>query len=137
MKELSFFEKYDSPVVIALGFFDCLHKGHLSLLERATGLAKTQSAEPCLFTFKNDMDVAFLANEILHLSCIYKEYSCDQKSDKLSAFLARNKTGIIPPADDPRNQFASIAFPSAKTACNGQDERPIINNHYVPYMRMR
>ena len=84
-------------------------------------------------TFKNDMDVAFLANEILHLSCIYKEYSCDQKSDKLSAFLARNKTGIIPPADDPRNQFASIAFPSAKTACNGQDERPVINRQYTHY----
>jgi len=55
MRELDFFEKYDQPVVIALGFFDSLHKGHISLISRALSVAGEINATPCVFTYKNDL----------------------------------------------------------------------------------
>lgn len=49
---------YDSgcpePVVLCLGFFDCLHNGHFRLLERAQEMACACGAQAALFTFDND-----------------------------------------------------------------------------------
>ena len=62
MRELDLFKKYDEPVVIALGFFDCLHKGHVSLISKALSLAKKLNTLPVVFTFKNDI-ATFLKKE--------------------------------------------------------------------------
>ena len=80
-------------------------------------------------TFANDMDVRFLANEILHLACRYKEQTRFEKDQKLSSFISAYKTDMIPPAADPKKQFASIAFPNTRTACSGKDERPLTDRY--------
>ena len=41
-------------LVVALGFFDCLHVGHIKLIERAKLLAFKNSAKCAVFTFCND-----------------------------------------------------------------------------------
>lgn len=75
-------------------------------------------------TFENDMDVRFLANEILHSACRYRERTTDEKRDALKAFIEKYKTADIPPAADPKNQFSYVSFPSVKLACFGENNRP-------------
>ena len=77
-------------------------------------------------TFPNDMDVRFLANEILHLSCCYREKTTCEKNEKLKQFIEKYKTDDISPAADPKANFSSIAFPSVKMAGYGENERPTI-----------
>lgn len=73
--------------------------------------------------FKHDMDVRFLANEILHMACRYKLQTRYEKSEKLLQFLRRYETDNIPHDDTP-DHFSVITFPSVRTACSGRDERP-------------
>lgn len=54
MEVISIQQKYDEPVVLCLGFFDCMHKGHLRLLETAKSLAAKRGARLALFTFCNN-----------------------------------------------------------------------------------
>lgn len=42
-------------VVIALGYFDCLHLGHVTVLEKARKVAKQLNAEAVAFTFDGDL----------------------------------------------------------------------------------
>lgn len=46
-------EKYVHPMVLCLGFFDCMHSGHVKLLEKAQTLAG-RNAKVVLFTFLNN-----------------------------------------------------------------------------------
>jgi len=48
-------EKYNQTIVIALGFFDCIHLGHKFLADTACASAHMKNAESALFTFSNDM----------------------------------------------------------------------------------
>ena len=41
--------------VVALGFFDLIHKGHISIFNKTVELAKKMSASPAVFTFSNDI----------------------------------------------------------------------------------
>lgn len=41
----------DEPIVLALGFFDGIHKGHQAVLQSALTLAKEQAAVPIALTF--------------------------------------------------------------------------------------
>lgn len=59
MKILDFEKQYDVPVALALGFFDCIHKGHQKLCERAIEYAKANGIESALLTFTNDPNVLF------------------------------------------------------------------------------
>ncbi len=59
MKILDFENQYDCPVALALGFFDCIHKGHQKLCERAIDYAKANGIESALLTFSNDPNVLF------------------------------------------------------------------------------
>ncbi|MCQ2602529.1 MAG: riboflavin biosynthesis protein RibF [Clostridia bacterium] len=43
-----------TPIVIALGFFDCIHKGHKSLIDEVSSCAKRLDAETAITTFSND-----------------------------------------------------------------------------------
>ena len=49
-------------VVLALGYFDCLHVGHLTVIERAKQVAKQLNAEPVVFTFDGDLRSAVNGN---------------------------------------------------------------------------
>ena len=52
MKIVRYGEKDTDKIILLLGFFDCLHKGHLKLIDDAK---KTQNVKHCkiaLFTFE-------------------------------------------------------------------------------------
>lgn len=54
MRYLDLNEKYKNPIVLALGFFDCIHRGHKLLVDTAREYGKTHCAESALLTFSND-----------------------------------------------------------------------------------
>ncbi|MCM1290013.1 MAG: riboflavin biosynthesis protein RibF [Corallococcus sp.] len=54
MKVISLSQKYDVPVVMCLGFFDCMHSGHTRLLNEAKRIALLCGAQVALFTFSNN-----------------------------------------------------------------------------------
>lgn len=54
MQLVKFGEKLNSPIVIALGFFGCMHKGHVQLLDQAKKLASQTNSKVALFTFSNN-----------------------------------------------------------------------------------
>ncbi len=47
-------DHYKNPIVIALGFFDCVHLGHLALINEAKKMAAKLGAETAISTFAND-----------------------------------------------------------------------------------
>lgn len=47
-------EKLNFPVVVCLGFFGCMHKGHVELLNTAKQRAKQTGSKVALFTFSNN-----------------------------------------------------------------------------------
>lgn len=52
MKVIQYHEQIKESVVLALGYFDALHKGHLKLIEHAKQVAHTLSAKTAVFTFR-------------------------------------------------------------------------------------
>lgn len=54
MKTITYGEKYDEKIILLLGFFDCLHKGHFELIKKARELRDVKHSKIALFTFKND-----------------------------------------------------------------------------------
>ncbi len=59
MKTFELGNKYSNPIVLSLGFFDCIHIGHKSLIETANKIAKESGAESFLMTFSNDPSTLF------------------------------------------------------------------------------
>lgn len=51
MKIVQFGQIIDEPVVICLGYFGCIHKGHVALIDQAKQLAARHDARLALFTF--------------------------------------------------------------------------------------
>ncbi len=51
MEVISFEQNFNQPIVLCLGFFDCMHVGHVALLEHAQKLAS--NCKVALFTFSN------------------------------------------------------------------------------------
>lgn len=51
MEVISLEQNFNRPIVLCLGFFDCMHVGHVALLEEAKKMAKDCSV--ALFTFCN------------------------------------------------------------------------------------
>lgn len=47
-------EKINCPLVVCLGFFGCMHKGHIELLNRAKLRAGVTNSKVALFTFSNN-----------------------------------------------------------------------------------
>ena len=58
MKIFDLHQKYSSPIVVSLGFFDCIHTGHKSLIQTANKLASGVS-ESFIMTFSNDPSELF------------------------------------------------------------------------------
>lgn len=59
MKELRYDAPYDKPVVIAMGFFDCVHRGHAEVIAHAARIARERHAQCAVFTFRNDIGAMF------------------------------------------------------------------------------
>ena len=47
-------EQYNKPIVLALGFFDCVHVGHLALVNETKKMALSMKCETAICTFSND-----------------------------------------------------------------------------------
>ena len=54
MQLTQFGKQLNSPIVICLGYFDCMHIGHIRLLEVAKERARQAKAKVALFTFNNN-----------------------------------------------------------------------------------
>ncbi len=54
MKVVRFEEKLNCPIVICLGYFGCMHTGHVKLLQVAKSRAEQTFAKVALFTFSNN-----------------------------------------------------------------------------------
>ncbi len=59
MKIVDFSSEYSSPLSIALGFFDCIHLGHRSLISAAKIGAAESGMESAALTFYNDIGAYF------------------------------------------------------------------------------
>ncbi len=64
MKILKYNESNLEAQVLCLGFFDCIHKGHLKLITKAKSLANKYNAKVSLFTFSNN-PLSFFSEEKL------------------------------------------------------------------------
>lgn len=53
IKTLDYKTDYDPTLVIGLGFFDCLHIGHVKLIGECKRLANKYSCKSAVFTFEN------------------------------------------------------------------------------------
>ena len=65
-----------NPIVIALGFFDCVHIGHRKLIEETKQLAKKMKAESAVFTFNTKESKFKKSNEIYNF--FEREYILDE-----------------------------------------------------------
>ena len=54
MRELDFRTSFTEPLTVALGFFDCVHRGHRLLLAETVRLAEANHSLPAVFTFRSD-----------------------------------------------------------------------------------
>ncbi len=54
MNIIEFGQKYEKPIAVALGFFDCIHLGHGYLADIAKNYAETNGIQSALLTFSND-----------------------------------------------------------------------------------
>lgn len=48
---------YNKSIVLALGFFDCVHIGHLALINEAKKMATSLRCESAIYTFSNDPNI--------------------------------------------------------------------------------
>lgn len=56
-------ENYSKPIVLSLGFFDCIHLGHKALICKANKIAREMGAESFVLTFSNDPNAFFGAKK--------------------------------------------------------------------------
>lgn len=56
---IDFNDKSNSPIAVALGFFDCIHKGHEKLVKAAIDYSQNHATKSGLLTFVNDPNLAF------------------------------------------------------------------------------
>jgi riboflavin kinase/FMN adenylyltransferase len=54
MLNISFGQQFNKPMVITLGFFDCMHKGHVALYDAARRVADENDCLCALLTFCNN-----------------------------------------------------------------------------------
>lgn len=56
---IDFYSVNDRPIALALGFFDCIHKGHEALVHSAINFSKEHSINSAILTFSNDPNLFF------------------------------------------------------------------------------
>lgn len=55
MQVVSFGTKLNTNIVLCLGYFGCMHLGHIELVKRAKQMAADNNCQVALFTFENDV----------------------------------------------------------------------------------
>ncbi|MDE5616838.1 MAG: hypothetical protein K2I78_03525, partial [Clostridia bacterium] len=53
IKTIEYGEQSQCDLVVALGFFDCIHKGHIKLINECKQMAFKNSCSSAVFTFSN------------------------------------------------------------------------------------
>lgn len=67
IRNISFFEKSEEKIVVALGFFDCFHLGHRKIVDKTIELAKNNKCSSALLTFENNFfDVLGRNNKLIY-----------------------------------------------------------------------
>ena len=56
-------EHYNKSIVLALGFFDCVHVGHLALINETKKIASSLGCETAIYTFSNDPNLLLNKSE--------------------------------------------------------------------------
>jgi riboflavin kinase/FMN adenylyltransferase len=59
LKIIEFGKEYQNPVVLCLGHYESLHKGHKAIVENAKKMAKEMNAEVMLMTINEGDNVRF------------------------------------------------------------------------------
>ncbi len=54
IKQIDYKSGFGEPIVLCLGFFDCVHRGHNSLIQRAKLFARIDGAKCAVFTFSDN-----------------------------------------------------------------------------------
>lgn len=80
MLEVKFKSKFIQPIVIALGFFDCVHEGHISLISEALRLSKELNSLPAAMTFTDSQNYS----DITGKKAIYSYYDRAERMNEES-----------------------------------------------------
>ena len=59
IRVVDFNHKFDAPIAVSLGFFDCIHKGHEKLVRSAISYSRIHGTKSALLTFVNDPNLTF------------------------------------------------------------------------------
>lgn len=79
MQIVDFNKKFDAPIAVALGFFDCIHNGHKKLVDGAIDFSRSNGTKSALLTFVNDPNIALGKDkQIFHLTT---ELKCLKNAD--------------------------------------------------------
>lgn len=99
MQTIEFGQKLNTPVVICLGFFGCVHNGHQAILQKAAALAENSDARIALFTFRNgksNVKQLFTFDERLELYknvgvdvVVYADFDADFAATKGGVFVQK------------------------------------------------
>lgn len=87
-------DHYEKPIVIALGFFDCVHLGHLTLINEAKKMAVKLGGETAISTFVNDPN-----------SLLNKKSQVYSINERLIIFESQGLDNVI--CEEFDNEFAS------------------------------
>lgn len=96
MKTFDFDKKYSKPIVLSLGFFDCIHIGHKSLISTANESAKSLGVESFVLTFSNDPSELFTKSRQIYTY-----------NDRLEALEALGIDGVVSATFD--EEFANLS----------------------------
>jgi len=58
MKKINFDAKLNKPIYLCLGYFDCLHSGHLAIINAAIKRAKETGSKSALLTYSDNFFIA-------------------------------------------------------------------------------
>ncbi|MCL2062581.1 MAG: bifunctional riboflavin kinase/FAD synthetase [Firmicutes bacterium] len=86
MIELSLEQKFKKPLVLGLGFFDCVHTGHRKLIESVVDYARNNACTAAITTFSNNP---------------YRLFNPDAKvinlyAERLSVFKSLGLSAVLP-----------------------------------------
>ena len=118
-------DKKIKPVVLALGYFDSVHKGHRQVIKNATDFAKNKGAKTVIYTFSGNFkaslggdNVKFVYTDKERLAT-YKSLGCDVKfvvADK--DFLAMDRRAFL---DKLNSEFNVLAYSCGEDYRFGKD----------------
>ena len=74
MQLIQFETQLNEPIVLCLGYFGCMHRGHVALLNAAKERAKATGAKVALFTFSNN-HLRLLGKDVKSLYTFYERMS--------------------------------------------------------------